>query len=123
MKLKLLLFIFSFCFLSNLFAFTVEDITVDKKIPYRIYIGEDKKVDWIDIIGKYDLENNKFIFEDRSPIRIIEVDRYNVVLIKKDKSLWKLYWSSFPLDNRLILLDPYIPEKITSIERKVIYKN
>jgi hypothetical protein len=114
--------LFGLIFIGNLFAFTVEDITVDKKIFYRIYIGDDKKTDWIDLIGKYNLEQDKFIFEDRSPIKSIDVNNYRIVLVVKEKSLWKIYWSPNPLEIIVVLLEPYIPEKVTPLIWKTIYK-
>lgn len=123
MRIKILLIIlFGLIFIGNLFAFTVEDITVDKKIFYRIYIGDDKKTDWIDLIGKYNLEQDKFIFEDRSPIKSIDVNNYRIVLVVKEKSLWKIYWSPNPLEIIVVLLEPYIPEKVTPLIWKTIYK-
>ena len=123
MRIKILLIIlFGLIFIGNLFAFTVEDITVDKEIFYRIYIGDDKKTDWIDLIGKYNLEQDKFIFEDRSPIKSIDVNNYGIVLVVKEKSLWKIYWSPNPLGIIVVLLEPYIPEEVTPLIWKTIYK-
>lgn len=89
---------------------------VDDKIPYRLYIGEDKNVNWIDVKAVYSRKSLEPIFEDNSPIEEIwlledypENKFGKVFLIKKEKSLWE-YHHSFPV-GRLILLSPQIKDE------------
>lgn len=69
------------------------EISVDKEIPNRIYVGEDKNTDWIDVerTGKIDYKGNFILeFEDLSPIKEIWLlDGYYWIV--KSFSVWKLY--------------------------------
>ena len=87
-KLILAFFLLISLFVNNLFA-----LSIDEKIPYRLYIGGDKKVDWIDICrtGYLNIEGN-FIteFEDLTPIQKIYEQAGNFWIIK-EKSIWVLF--------------------------------
>lgn len=105
----------------------LELFTVDSKIPYRLYVGGNKNVDWLDIKAIYN-RKLEVIFEDNSPIEEIwELENYPldnilgaVLLIKKAKSLWK-YYHSYPF-GRLILLFPKIRDEKIMHKSKLIYK-
>ena len=99
---------------------------VDDKILYRIYIGEDKVLDWIDIKAIYSRKSLEPIFEDLSPIEEIwlledypENKFGKVFLIKKENSLWE-YHHAYPI-GRLILLSPQIKDEEFG-KPKLIYK-
>ena len=122
LKLIILFILFS---IGNLFA----EIQVDKKIPYRIYIGKDKTVDWIDVksTGHLDNKGNYIIdFEDLSPIEWIDYFiSAQFYLIQKKDSVWKLYLGATPEETILRRCDysELAPLNRMLINSKSIYKH
>ena len=122
--------VFTLCLTSSLWAF---EISIDEKISYRIYIGEDKKVDWVDLREIRALDDiDIIIFRDLSPIE--EIYKYEseilnpTYIIKKKNSIWTLYWNYNPIECVINLnypiVDRYSKKYLEKIERKerLIYK-
>ena len=118
MKNKIIL---AFFFLISLFINNLFALSIDEKIPYRLYIGEDKKFDWIDVCrtGFLDMEG-KFIteFEDLSPIQKIYEQAGNFWIIK-EKSIWVLFKiDAFPYW-QLVLKKEFLIQNVDSIFRQM----
>jgi len=78
-------------FLILLFLVTpcFADIEVD---GYRIYVGENKDIDWIDVCCLLD-DNFELWFEERSPIiQVLDFPSLSTMLIQKENSLWEFYY-------------------------------
>lgn len=98
-----------------------EKFEVDKDIPYRLYFGSNKNVDWVDLITvRSDYDWEKILFEDLSPIiRIKEFAHFYFLEIDKLNSKWRFYFcDSFP---QIRLIEPEIKEK-NNIEGKIIFE-
>jgi len=94
---------------------------VDTEIPYRLYFGDRKEVDWVDVKDIYDNKVERIIFEDLSPIlKIIQFKDEYFLEIKKEKSIWRLYYWGFPII-RLKLIEPVIIDDISS-KGEIIYE-
>ena len=122
MKRYILIFLFILFLISNLFAFSV-----DERIPYRLYIGEDKGTDWIDIKSTGFLDGNgnyRIAFEDLSPIRAIYQDDVNkCLLIIKDNSDWYFSYRGGYLDYFLRKIPREEIKSYITVDTKLIYTN
>src|SRR3990167_7119415 len=121
MKIKILFIVLvSLFFISNLWAFSVSE---DKKYPFRIYIGENKNIDCIDVVsvGYFFNGEYKILFEDKSPIEEIYLDENMLgekfYWIVKGKSIWKFFDEG--IESRLHLVEPVIPKDQNPV---LIYK-
>lgn len=96
---------------------------------YRVYIGPDRDVDWIDVCAVLDSSFDP-IFEDKSPIDRVyrlmgdlywngPVEEYTGYWIFKKNSTWKLIISNHGFGASLYLVDPYIDN---AVYLKLIYK-
>ena len=112
-----------FLFINLCFA-----LEVDKKIPYRIYIGRDKTVYWIDVYrtGHLNAKGNYVVdFEDLSPIEWIDYFiSAEFYLIKKKNSVWKLYLGTSPEETILRRCDYFelAPLNRMLVNAKRVYK-
>jgi len=98
--------------------------SVDDKIPYRLYFGADKDVDWIDIRTIYGekLDLGNPLFEDLSPI--VKITKYKDCLalkIEKKNSEWHLFYAGLPLPPMLKLTKPQLKQEELELE-EVIYE-
>ena len=109
------------------YSFCFAEISVDKDIPYRIYIGDNKEIDWVNVEEIRAIDDiEKVLFKDLSPIE--EIYKYEnkilnpTYIIIKEKSIWKLYWDNDPLKCILQLeyplIERYSPEYMKAMERK-----
>lgn len=90
MMVKIIVLVFCFLIISPINSYPSQDCMPESLIidGYRLYYGEDKVVDWVDICCTYD---NNFIkiYEDMSPIQEVQcID--NCFYIFKKYSTWRL---------------------------------
>ena len=111
MKISLIVILFLWFFINPCFALNVSD---DINFPYRIYTGEDKNTDWVDVCSAGYIFNGEYIilFEDKSPIKKIYLDENMLgekfYWIVKEKSIWKFFDEG--INSRLQLAEPVVPK-------------
>ena len=122
LRIKFIILFLLFCI--NL-CFALE---IDTKIPYRIYIGKDKNIDWIDIGREgYIATNGDYIitFNDPTPIYEIYEGKDNAIIVK-ERSVWKLYKTEnifrYYLERILLVTRKTFDKQFLTEDMKLVYK-
>lgn len=80
--------LFLLLFVTTAYAFSIDDITVDKKIPYRMNFGDTGK--YVDVKDCYNEYGFLLFSDDSSIMQIIYDPSINEIWVIKEKSTWRM---------------------------------